>query len=274
VPLTQILIDEYGWRATWVILAAIGAGLIVPLSMIFMRRQPEDIGLLPDGRLPTEGVRPVGSAGRATGATLHHHDEHSWTCAEAVRTSTFWKLVFVFGLVMLAISSVAVHRIPSFMDRGLDAHLISYATALDAAAAGLSTFAMGLLAHRIPARHMGAAGFLLLALASFLTIVADTHPIMFASMITFGFGIGAGMLMQNYLWAEYFGRRHQGSIRGTVTPITLLFGGAGPPLAGYVHDLVGSYDPVWSVAVGLMVLGAVVLAATPPPGAPRSATTS
>ena len=54
------------------------------------------------------------------------------------------------------------------------------------------------------------------------------------------------------LWAEYFGRRHQGSIRGAVTPITLLFGGAGPPLAGYVRDAVGSYDPVWYVAVGLM----------------------
>jgi MFS family permease len=77
------------------------------------------------------------------------------------------------------------------------------------------------------------------------------------------------MLMQNYLWAEYFGRRHQGSIRGVVTPITLLFGGAGPPLAGYVRDVVGSYEPVWYVAVGLMVLGAAVVAMTPPPGAPR-----
>ena len=63
-----------------------------------------------------------------------------------------------FGLVMLAMSSVAVHRIPAFMDRGLDAHLISYATALDAVAAGISTFGMGMLVHRIPARYIGAGG--------------------------------------------------------------------------------------------------------------------
>ena len=154
------------------------------------------------------------------------------------------------------------------MDRGLDAHLIAYATALDAIAAGISTFAMGLLTHRVPARFSLAGGFLLLALASLLTIVAETHAVMFVSMITFGFGIGAGMLMQNYLWAEYFGRRHQGSIRGAVTPITLLFSGAGPPLAGYVRDAVGSYDPVWYAAVGLMVLGALVIATTPPPRPP------
>lgn len=270
VPLTQIMIDEYGWRAAWVVMALLGAGLIVPLSLIFMRRQPEDMGLLPDGRSSLEGVRPSVSSGQRAPTAPLHQDEHSWTRAEALRTTTFWKLVFVFGLVMLAMSSVAVHRIPSFMDRGLDAQLISYATALDAAAAGVSTFVMGLLVHRVPARFTGAGGFLLLAIASLLTIVADSHAIMFASMITFGFGIGAGMLMQNYLWAEYFGRRYQGSIRGTVMPITLLFGGAGPPLAGYVRDVVGSYDPVWYVAVGLMVLGAVVVATTPPPVRPAS----
>jgi sugar phosphate permease len=267
-PLTQIFIDEYGWRAAWVILAVIGAGLIVPMSLIFMRRQPEDMGLLPDGRLPLEGVRPVVPSGQRASSAPAHHDEHSWTRAEAIRTATFWKLVFVFGLVMLALSSVGVHRIPSFMDRGLDANLIAYATALDAIAAGISTFAMGLLTHRVPARFSLAGGFLLLALASLLTIVAETHAVMFVSMITFGFGIGAGMLMQNYLWAEYFGRRHQGSIRGAVTPITLLFSGAGPPLAGYVRDAVGSYEPVWYAAVGLMVLGALVIATTPPPKPP------
>ena len=225
VPLTQVLIDEVGWRMAWIVLGVIGAGLIVPMSLIFIRRQPEDMGLLPDGRLPTEHVRPVGSGGQRTPGPAPHQDEHSWTRAEAIRTTTFWKLVFVFGLVQMATSSVGVHRIPAFMDRGLDAHLISYATALDAAAAGHRTFVLGMLVHRIPSRYMGAAGFLLLALASLLTIVADSHVVMFASMITFGFGIGAGMLMQSYLWAEYFGRRYQGSIRGVIMPITLLFGG-------------------------------------------------
>ena len=252
VPLTQILIDEVGWRWTWVIMGLLGAGIIVPLAILFIRRQPEDLGLLPDGREPAPPV-PVRAKDASATAPVVYLDERSWTRAEAIRTFTFWKLVFVFGLVMLAMTSVAVHRIPSFMDRGLDPHLISYATALDAAAAGISTFAMGMLAHRIPARYIGAGGFLLLALASIMTIAADSHLVMFASMITFGFGIGAGMLMQNYLWAEYFGRRHQGSIRGAVTPITLMFSAAGPPIAGYVRDEVGSYDPVWMVAVIMMV---------------------
>ena len=264
VPLTQIFIDAFGWRMAWVLLAILGTGLIVPLSLIFVRREPEDLGLLPDGAPPgTDGDAHQ----RAPGTITHvpRREERSWTRAEAVRSGTFWRLVFVFSIVMLATNSVGVHRIASFMDRGLDARLISYATALDAAAAGLSTFAMGMLAQRVPARFIGAAGFLMLTVASALTVVAETHAVMFAAMITFGLGIGVLMLMQNYLWAEYFGRGHLGSIRGAVTPVTLIFGGAGPPLAGYVRDVTGSYTEVWLVSIGLMIVGALAIAVTPPP---------
>ena len=265
VPLTQIFIDAFGWRNAWMLLAIIGSGIIIPLALVFVRRQPEDLGLLPDGDLPA-AERAIASDAKA-GSPVQpvYSDEHSWTRAEALRSGTFWRLVFVFSVVMLATNTINVHRIPSFMDRGLDPRLISYATAFDAAAAGLSTFTMGLLTQRIPARLIGAGGFLMLIVASVLTIVADNHPVMFLAMITFGLGIGVLMLMQNFLWADYFGRKHLGSIRGAVMPIMLVFGGAGAPLAGYIRDFTGSYTHTWLAATILMALSAVVLALTPPP---------
>jgi MFS family permease len=275
VPLSQVFIDAVGWRMAWMWLALIGTGGIVPLALLFVRRQPEDMGLLPDGARSPAGAASAGEPAPGGPVTAPVEDERSWTAAEAMRSPTFWRLVVVFSLVMLAVGSVGVHRIPGFMDRGLDPNLIALATALDAAAAGLSTFAMGLLTRWVPARLIGAAGFLLLTLASALTIMADNHPIMFASMIVFGLGIGVLMLMQSLLWADYFGRGHQGSIRGAVMPFTLLIGGAGAPIAGYVYDLTRSYTPIWLAAIALMLVGTVVLALTPPPRPlpPSAATT-
>ena len=255
VPVTQLLIDGVGWRSAWVVLALLGAGLIVPLSILFVRRQPEDMGLLPDGAaLPLPGVAPAPA-------------ERSWTRAEALRSPVFWRLIVAFGLLSLGTGMVALHRIPSFMDRGLDPRLISYATALDAGAAGLAAFTVGILTRRFPVRLLGAAGCVTLALASALTIATDDHPTMFASMIVFGLGIGAWILMQGYIWAAYFGRAHLGAIRGAVLPLTLVFGGAGAPLAGYVRDATGSYVPAWRAAIVLMLVAALVLALTPPPRA-------
>ena len=49
VPLTQMFIDWWGWETTWIVLSAIGLGVIVPLTAILVRRHPEDIGLPPEG---------------------------------------------------------------------------------------------------------------------------------------------------------------------------------------------------------------------------------
>ena len=260
VPLTQALIDAIGWRWAWVALAALGIGVIVPLAAIFVRRQPEDMGLLPDGDTPDS---PPPDGERPTAADDSR--EVSWTVGEAVRTSTLWRLVIVFSMVSLATGTVALHRIPAFMDRGLDATLISLATAFDAVCAGAAMFVFGMLVRRAPARVLGAVGFLMLATASVLTIYATNILLVFVSMAIFGLGIGGMMFLQNIIWADYFGREYVGSIRGLVNPINLVVGGIGAPAAGYVRDLTDSYDPAWWAGVVLMTLAAALTALTPPP---------
>ena len=261
VPLTQILIDEVGWQTAWVVLAIIGVTVIVPLSAVLVRRQPEDMGLLPDGAAsPSTGDN--GPRGREPA------DEVSWTVQEAIRTSTLWRLVVVFCAVQLAVGTVALHRIAAFMDRGLDPTLISFATAFDAVCAGASTFVFGMLVRRVPARFLGGLGFSMLATASVMTVYATNLPIMFISMAIFGLGIGGMMFLQSFIWADYFGRESVGSIRGLVNPINLAVGGLGAPAAGYVRDITGSYDPAWWAGVALMTFAAVLTVATPAPKKP------
>ena len=108
----------------------------------------------------------------------------------------------------------------------------------------------------------------MLATASALTIYANSILIVFVSMAVFGLGIGGMMFLQNFIWADYFGRESVGSIRGLVNPINLALGGLGAPVAGYIYDFTGTYDPAWWVGVGLMVFAAILTIATPPPRKP------
>ena len=259
IPLTQVLINEIGWRGAWIVLAVIGIVVIVPLAAIFVRRQPEDVGLVPDGDTPDVGKNGDGSGVRTV------VEEVSWTVREAVRTTTLWRLVIVFSMVQLATGTVALHRIAAFMDRGMDPTLISFATAFDAVAAGGSTFLFGMLVKWIPARFLGGFGFSMLAGASVLTIYATNLSIMFVSMWIFGMGIGGMMFLNNFIWADYFGRGSVGGIRGLVNPINLVVGGIGAPAAGYVRDWTGSYDPAWWVGVGLMSAAALLIVLTRAP---------
>lgn len=265
LPLTHIFIDAWGWRMAWVVLGVIGGSVLIPLAIIFVRRQPEDMGLLPDGDDPDEATRQ-----RNDPTWPRQIPEISWTRHEAIRSQVFWRMIVVFSLVALGVGTVGVHRIPAFEDRGLSSGIISLAAAFDAVAAGAATFTMGMLVRRVPVRILGAIGFGLLAFASVLTIYTNNVPMVFASMIVFGLGIGGMMFLQNYIWAEYFGRGNLGSIRGIVMPITLLVGGAGGPVAGYVSSATGTYDRIWWAGVALMALGAIIVAFTTAPGRPAA----
>lgn len=264
VPLTQIFIDAWGWETAWIALACIGIGAIVPLAAIFVRRQPEDMGLLPDGDAAPPADGNAGGAPAASAAAL----EYSWTVAQALRSPTFWSLVAVFSMVSLAVGTVAVHRIADFTDRGFDTTLISWATAFDAVCAGAATFAFGRLVSRVAARFLGAVGFGLLAIASVMTIYAQSDATMFGSMAIFGLGIGGMMFLQNFIWADYFGREYVGSIRGISMPINLIVGGIGAPIAGYAHEWTGTYTAMWWIGVGLMAASALLLLATAAPKPP------
>ena len=255
VPLTQVLIDGFGWKTAWFLLAGVGAAVVLPLALL-VRRQPEDLGLLPDGAEQRSDL---------TTDTEAAVDEEVWTVGEAVRTTTFWQLVLVFSLVMLAIGSVGLHRIPHFSDQGISAQLVSLATGMDAATATIGTLVAGAFMSRFAVRYVGSVGLACLSGALLLTIFSRNAPMMFVAMSVWGFFAGAMLMLQNYVWADYFGRAHAGAVRGYSMPITLTFSSAGPPAAGYVNDITGGYNPIWWVGIFLLLCGALVLVLTNPP---------
>lgn len=257
VPLSQALIAAYGWRQAWLILAVVALVTVVPASLL-VRREPEDYGLFPDGSdHPPEHARAGGSV------------EHpGWETADAFRTATFYRLVVVFSLVQLTLASVGLHRLPHWVDQGIDPGLVSWASSLDAACAAVGTVIVGRLARRAPAKVLGAAGFTGIALAVGLTIVSHGALMMFVSMAAFGTAIGCMLMIQNLIWVDYFGRKNVGRIRGRAVPVTLLCSAAGPVIAGAVFDATGSYNPVWVVGIGLMLFGAAVLLTTKLPAPP------
>lgn len=258
-PWTGFLITEFGWREAWRIIGVTAIVIVVPVSFIFIKRQPEDMGLLPDGDVVKEEDHPDHGASRS------HIQEVSWTLKEAVRTPTFWRLTTTFSIISLGQFTVGLHRIPSFVDKGIDPKIVSYALSADAITASVSMVIMGFLYERFPPRIMGAIGIAIMATAVFFTMIADSVPGMFLATMTFGLGAGSNLLMQNNVWADYYGRRHIGTIRGTVMPFMLFFSGIGAPIAGYVFDATGSYNPMWRISIGLMLFGALLLVLTPKP---------
>ena len=264
LPITQQLIDQVQWRDTWAILAVAFMGVSIPLGALFLRRQPEDFGLAVDGD-PSPGPAPWDSA--AAGSSV---PEAVWTVGEALRTTTMWKLMLVFGMAGLGMGAASLHRIPYFVEeRGFDSLLVSYAFSADAAGAALMALATGWLVDRFPIRWVAVTSYLGFGMAVLLMIDGRNEAVLFASVIAFGMSVGIGMIVQTYIFAAFYGRAFLGAIRGIVFPVTLVASGVGAPVTGYMRDILGSYDQAWWMLLGLYLATAFIMATVSPPSRGR-----
>ena len=258
-PITMTsVVDSFGWRAGYLALAGAVIVIIVPIAFV-MRRQPEDLGLLPDGarRNGESDVAAVKSR-----AAIASDDRQTHTRRQAVRTPSFWLLNVGYGLNGAALGSVILYAIPF-------ATSVGFTRSIAAAGLGINGFGnltakavWGWGLQRFDARRLAAAAFSTSATGVFLMVLASTNGSTLILMIGFflyGLGFGGSIPISEFLWARYFGRRHIGAIRGIGRPITLVFSTAGPIATGALFDISGSYVGAFVVLAFVYLLGAIVI---------------
>jgi MFS family permease len=252
------------WRHAYAMLAVVTFSLIVVPGWIFLRRRPEDLGMLPDGDV----VPPAGQA--AAGASADGAKDASWTLHDATRTLAFWMIVIAITTVVFAQTAVNLHAVASFQDRGVADAFAGVFVFIFAGTAALSAYGWGALMDSFPVRWVTVFATLLLAAAMLVLIFADNMAMALFFSVLFGLGIGGWTVAQVVLFANYFGRAHAGAIRGFGQLAAGPIGAAGPLLAGYLYDATGDYTvpfKIFFASLGLVVL-ALLLAR--PPGDPPS----
>ena len=79
------------------------------------------------------------------------------------------------------------------------------------------------------------------------------------SGVMYGLTGGSLVVIGPLLWAAHFGRRHQGAIRGVLSPFYLIASIGGPLFAALVYDHFGSYDVAFRVFAGYFVASAALV---------------
>tara|TARA_B100000686_G_C16415636_1_gene774478 strand:- start:376 stop:813 length:438 start_codon:yes stop_codon:yes gene_type:complete len=100
--------------------------------------------------------------------------------------------------------------------------------------------------------------FLLSALLVGITHVTDiTTAIVYA--VCFGVLNGGQMILFGFLWANYFGRKHLGSIQGVGQTIGVVGASLGPLPLGVAFDMFGTYNgALYLLAILPMLCGILV----------------
>lgn len=251
-PLVSAMVVSDGWRSVWTMLAllTVAVGL---LPALLLRRQPEDLGLHPDG-----DSSAVVQARQAAGSA-----EVSVTLGVALRQRNLWLLMVGTALGTLPMTSLTVTLVPIFLDRGI---------APDLAALGLSGFGLasfgsrffwGPLADRFHVRQVLVA-IALVSAAATVSIFGMSGLWALSYGALTGFGIGGYVGLFQAVWGAYYGRAHLGAIAGVTQPLITLSNAAGSFLLAFIHDATGSYDPGLWLYTGTWLACALLLFAARP----------
>ena len=246
-PWIEYLVRRFDWRIAYVILGLTVAAVVIPVALLFIRNRPETYGLEPDG-----GMGPIpGPRGRVV-------EEH-WTRAEAIRTSAFWLLVFGYMSVAMLHTGISFHLISILSDGGIH-ETVATVFIPSAISSALFTLLGGYLSDRMRLRYLITISQAMLCVALIFapTISSLGHAIGFGIMLgTVG---GIGQMVQAVAYANYFGRRHLGSIAGLATTMMVFAAALGPMPMGIARDLLGSYDRVLpTMAIIPFAIGIVTL---------------
>ena len=247
-PVSQFLIDQYGWKYAWIILGISTWIIMVPSLFILAWNNPENIGLKPDGvkksNLKNDEVEAI------EGLNL----------TEASKENSFYILAAMwFGMAML-VTTLHFYQVTILTNQGITTEFAASLFTVSAFAMVVFMPLVGKFFDNFPTKYVLATGLLInsISLISITYSNSEAYSLFYA--VSFGINNAFSMTMFGYIWPRYFGRKHLGSIQGTGQMIGVIGASLGPLPVGFAIDYLGSslitirYLSVYPIIMAVIII--------------------
>ena len=252
----QFFVMHYGWRSAFLALGITLWVLVVIPGLIFLRRQPEDLGLLPDG---IAHVEPNSSMEESGEGKATNDSEFSWQRADAMRTATLWLLVTSAFLSAIGTGGVAFHMAAYMTDGALAPALAASVVSMMALSGAFGNGIWGALAERFHPRRLNVLTMLVAAASVALLMQVRSGATAYLFALLFGINARGAAVLTQVLIARYFGRRSFGAISSILDPFHKGGLGLGALFAGIAFDYFGNYQAIFMIFLVSYVVSALMI---------------
>ena len=239
------------WRTAWVAMGiTVWASSLLP-ALLFLRRSPEDYGLLPDG----VDIRDAG----------HRHGrpeppaEVAFNRRMALRAPAFYLIAGAVSIQSFVTTSIHFHWFSYLTDMGVSSQAAVISLSLSPLISMPISIAAGFAAERVPVQRLMALSYYFMAVSIVLFLFVDNALLSFVFGVLFGLATGILFTVMNVIWADYFGRASIGGIRGMVSPVHMFSNSLGPLTAAWSYDVTGSYSLIFTISAVLSAVGGTLI---------------
>ncbi|MGV6874862.1 MFS transporter [Pseudochelatococcus sp. B33] len=253
MPAAGAAIVAVGWRETLLMLGA-SMLVLVPLMWRYLRSNPQDIGLHPDGDpMPAPAPVPVGTP-LATPAGSGVFE----IARRAVVTPAFWLItVSLFGNGFL-MNLVYFHLPSAILHLGHSQLVATGVLALMGAIGIFGNILSGTLSDYMSRKHVLAVLYIARSAATLLIVAQPELWQIYLFAAIFGFlGYGAVALTSN-ITGDVFGAGSLATIFGLIYVLHQVGGALGTYAGGLSVDLTGSYAAAFWMCAVISAISTVV----------------
>lgn len=250
-PFAAYMISNLGWRMSYVTLGIIAWIVVISLAML-LRRDPREVGALPDGARSTASkteARGGENNYRMTGLSLR----------QALVTRSFWFILAVFSLYALCLSLILTHIVPRATDTGISNVRASTIVSLMAGFQIVSRLFIGrisdIVGRKMPAVVCGLFG----AVALIWLIWSNNLWMFYLFAVLFGLSWGGIGVTTIAMVGDIFGERNIGTIMGTIDVGFALGSAVGAALGGLIFDATNSYTFAFVIGAAAMLVLALLV---------------
>lgn len=244
--ITVTLIVAIGWRDAWLVYAAIGAALFLPVLLWLLRGHGErHQNYLERLAAPKADSRQAG---------------RQWTQGEVLRDVRFYLIQLAMMLPPFAFTGLFIHQAHMAEAKGWSLAWLATCFSAYAAMSILSSLTMGPLIDRIGATRITPWALLPIVI-SMLVLAFFSHEL--ATLVFMGgLGLSMGIVFTCFtaVWPELYGVRHLGAIRSVVMAVMVLVSAIAPAILGWLFDAGVTVETLaiifalWAVAGWLLLL--------------------
>jgi predicted MFS family arabinose efflux permease len=235
-----------GWRGSLTAMAWVYLVVLTPLVFLIVRT-----------RRAQEGDEPArSSASRQVEATA----------SQAIRMPRFWVLAALVSVIPFVLTGLLLNHVALFDSIGWSAMDVARALQGYALASIVTTYTVGAVLDRAPAK----VGLLIsMSLLTIALLVPLGFPSASVGVLVYGALLGAAAgatgATNGVLWPEHFGIGSVGAIKGIVSTVRNGATAAGAPLAALLAERGGFAGVLMAGATVAVVAGCVAIFVPPPP---------
>ena len=247
--LCNYLIAAYGWRATFVIVGALYAAIILPMLWLWFFEAGDRDPAAADAQSRAERLRTL----------------PGWTLHEGLRRRQTYQIAVAAMLAGAAVTGYAVHIVSMLTDKGIDRSAAAGMLSALGLLAVISRLVIGRIFDTVASPMVGIVSVSLPVIPGLIMLFLPPSPLTgLLAAASVGLAIGGEYDTVLYLSSRFFGQRSFGALFGTVASIMTVGFALGPLAAGLVHDLTGSYRLYFILTIPVTLVAVLLIATLGP----------